>query len=85
MVKVIMAGAVGITRPKEKYVSKPMYVPGIDELVALRKRYRAYVEYADSMAAISFPKPSPAAFRTAAEAVSIKRYMDKIYKRWLWR
>lgn len=82
MVKVIMVGNVSVIRPKEKYVSKPMYVPDTNELIALGKRYRAYVEYTDSMAAISFPKPSPAAFRTAAEAIAIKRYMDRIYKRW---
>ena len=82
MVKVIMAGYVSITQPKERHMPKPVYIPDIDELIALRKRYRVYVEYTDAMMAISFPKPSPAAFRTAAEAVSIKRYMERLYKRW---
>jgi hypothetical protein len=82
MIKTIMVGSVGITRPAEMFTAKPPHVPKPDELVLLRKRYRACLEYADAMIARSTPKISRAAHSSAAEAIRIKRYLDMVYKRW---
>ena len=52
------------------------YIPNFDELVVLEGRHYAYMEYAENA------KSRQTANDAWAAANSIKRYMDKMYKRW---
>ena len=81
--KITKTGNVGGKNPVEVRPLKPMHIPNFDELVVLLNRYEAYKEYVDTMALASAPFVSRAAHSSAAEAIGIKRYMDKLYKRWI--
>lgn len=80
--KIIMVGNVGGRHPVENGIPKPMHIPDFSELEMLAMRLGAYRAYADTMAAGAAPFISRAAHNSAAEAVSIKRHMDKLYRRW---
>jgi hypothetical protein len=75
MITIIMVGSVG-KKPAEVQAVKPMHVPGFDELAILAKRYQAYMEYAESA------RSRQTANDARVVACSIKRHMDKMYKRW---
>lgn len=76
MITIITVGSVGGKKPVEVRPAKPMHVPGFNELYVLANLYDAYMEYAEDA------KSRQTANDAWATANSIKRHMDRLYKRW---
>jgi hypothetical protein len=76
MITIVMVGNVGGKGLVEVRTPKLTHIPSFDELVALKNRYCAYMEYAESA------RSRQTANDARVVACSIKRHMDKMYKRW---
>lgn len=74
--KILITGNVGSRHSVEIRPVKPMHIPDFNELYALANLHDAYIEYAE------YAKSRQIANDAWATANSIKRHMDKLYKRW---